>query len=258
MKPALLTTISAGLFFTAVAASAATLSHRYSFNGNTTDSAGTNNGILLNGATVTATSLSLPGGGAGATPGGGTSPNMGFSAAIGIGANYGATGVTVETWYTDTGSSNWAKLFTFGTSAAGQEFAFTNARADTGNAAPDRNGAHTFGFRPSLNVEHHLVISLAQDGNMNAWLDGVQALTDVATNPISNIGTQVESIGATAWGDPGQLGTVNEFRIWSGELTGAEVAQNLALGPNSLVPEPTEAALLGLGTLLSLRRRRRA
>ena len=250
MKPALLTTI---LLFNAAAASAATLSHRYSFNGTTTDSVGGNNGVLNNGATVTATSLSLSGG-----PGGGASvQNMGFSAAIGIGTNYGGTGVTVETWYTDAGTGQWGKLFTFGRAQEGFEFAFTDAHAGANNAV-DRNGAKTFGFRATLGVEHHLAISLAQDGNLNAWLDGAQVLTDVATNPISNVGSETESIGATAWGDPGHNGSVNEFRIWTGELTGAEVAQNLALGPNSLVPEPTGAALLGLGTLLTLRRRRRA
>ena len=251
MKPTLLATISAGLLFTAASASAATLSHRYSFNGDTIDSAGGNNGILTNGATVTATSLSLSGG-----PGAGASvQNMRFSAVVGIGANYGGTGVTVETWYTDAGTSQWGKLFTFGRAQDGFEFAFTNAHAGANNAV-DRNGAKGFGLRAALNVEHHLVISLAQDGNLNAWLDGTQMLTDVATNAISNVGTEVESIGATAWGDPGHNGSVNEFRIWTGELTGAEVAQNLALGPNSLVPEPTGAALLGLGTLLTLRRRR--
>ena len=244
--------IAASLLLSVGGVSAATLSHRYSFNGDTTDSVGGNNGILTNGATVTGTALSLSGG-----PGVLDSvQNMRFSAAIGIGTNYGATGVTVETWYTDAGTGNWGKLFTFGRALEGFEFAFTNARGNTGNAAPDRNGPHTFGFRPSLNNEHHLVISLAQDGNMNAWLDGGQVLTDVSTNAISNIGTEVESIGATAWGDPGHNGSVNEFRIWSGELTGAQVAQNLALGPNSLVPEPSALALLALGTVFTLRRRR--
>lgn len=254
MKTNSILTLAAGLVLSAASAGAATLSHRYSFNGDTTDSVGGNTGVLTNGAGVTPTHLTLSGG-----PGAGASvQNMRFSSAVGIGANYGATGVTVETWYTDNGSGNWAKLFTFGRAQEGFEFAYTNARADFGNAAPDRNGAHTFGMRPSLFDEHHLVISLAPNGNMNAWVDGTQLLTNRATNPISNVGTEVESIGATAWGDPGHNGTVNEFRIWSGELTNAEVQANLVLGPNSLVPEPTGLALLGLGSVALLRRRRRA
>lgn len=253
MKSISLFIVAAAVCSAGLNTEAATLSHRYSFNGDTTDSVGGNNGVLRNGATVTATSLSLSGG-----PGSGAAvQNMGFSSLVNIGGNFGATGVTVETWYTDAGTGNWGKLFTFGSANAGQEFAYTHARADTGNAAPDRNGAHTFGFRPSLGNEHHLVISLAQDGNMNAWLDGAQVLTDVTTNPIVNITTSTESIGATAWGDPGHRGEVNEFRIWSGELTGGEVTQNFVLGPNSLIPEPTGTALLGLGGIIALRRRSR-
>ena len=250
MKFKFIFNISTGLIFTASVASAATLSHRYSFNGNTTDSVGGNNGILNNGAIVTATSLSLSGG-----PGaGGTVQNMGFSSVVGIGANYGGTGVTVETWYTDSGSSQWGKLFTFGSASDGLEFAVTNQHA--AGTAVDRNGAKQFGFRAALGVEHHLVISVASGGNLNTWLDGSQVITNVATNPLSNVTSSTESIGATAWNDPGHFGLVNEFRIYNGELTGAEVTQNFALGPNSLVPEPAGAALLGLGTLLTLRRRR--
>ena len=251
MKPITLLTIAvvtAGSF----TASAATISNRYSFNGDTTDSVGGNTGILNNGAIVTATSLSLSGG-----PGaGGSVQNMSYSSVVGIGANYGGTGVTVESWYTDSGTSQWGKLFTFGSASNGQEFALTSQHAN--GTAVDRNGANQFNFRAAIGVEHHLVITVASTGNLNTWLDGTQVFTNVATNPLSNVTSATESIGATAWNDPGHFGEVNEFRIYHGELTGAEVAQNLALGPNSLVPEPAGIALLGLGTLLSLRRRRRA
>jgi len=259
MKLSSLSSITVALLI-ASPATAATLSHRYSFSGNTNDTAGTNNGVLLNGATVTATQLSLPGGGSGAS-----APNMGFSAVVGIGANFGGTGVTVETWYTDAGSGTWAKTFTFGSAAAGQELAFTNFRGG-GDLAPglDRNGAialasYPFGSntRISTGVEHHLVVSVDASGLTNLWVDGTQEITNLATNALSNVTSSTESIGATAWGDPGHLGSVNEFRIWSGTLTGAEVAQNFSLGPDSLVPEPAGAALLGLGTMLVLRRRRR-
>ena len=247
------TSIVATLCLTALCSPAATISHRYSFSGNANDSVGGNHGILTNGATVTATELSLTGTGSGAGV-----QNMSFTSEVAIGSSYGDTGITVESWYTDTGTGNWGKLFTFGQANMGQEFAYTNARADSGNAAPDRNGAFTFGFRPSLNEEHHLVFTVAQDGNMNAWLDNTQVLTDITTNPLSNVTSQVESIGATAWNDPGHKGTVNEFRIYAGELTGSEVSRNFGLGPNTLIPEPTGAILLGVGTLLGLSRRRRA
>jgi Concanavalin A-like lectin/glucanases superfamily len=248
----------------ALPAGAATLTHRHSFNadGDTSDSVGGNNGVLLNGAGVIAGSggLVLPGGGSGAS-----APNMSFSNVVDIGTNYGASGVTIETWYTDSGSGTWAKIFTFGSAAVGQELAFTNMRAG-GDLAPglDRNGAkplasYPFGSntRIPVGVEHHLVVSVAADGLTNLWVDGNPEITNLATNPLVNVTSGTESIGATAWGDPGHFGTVNEFRIWSGTMTDSEVFQNLQLGPNQLIPEPAGAALLGLGTLLVLRRRRR-
>jgi len=254
MKLSSLISITSTLLVFVSPAAAATLAHRYSFTGNTVDSAGGNTGVLLNGASVSASQLVLPGTGTG--PG---AANMGFSSAVDLGANFGATGVTLETWYTDSGTGTWGKLFTFGTNAAGQEFAFTNEWGGNGSAI-DRNGTpgNLFGFRAAVGPEHHLVISVAAAGNLNAWLDGNLVIANNPTNPVSNIVTSTESIGATAWNDPGHFGSVNEFRLWKGELSNAEVQQNLALGPDSLVPEPAGAGLLGLGTMLMLRRRRRA
>ena len=51
-------------------------------------------------------------------------------------------------------------------------------------------------------------------------------------------------------------GSVDEFRIWSGELSAAEVGTNFASGPNNLVPEPSGLLLTLAGGLLFLRRRR--
>ena len=249
MKKTLLTIIAIGM--AASTASAVTLAHRYSFSGNLSDSAGGNTGVLQGGATVNATHLVLPGSGAGAT-----ANAMTFTNTVGIGANFAASGVTVETWYTDNNSGTWSKLFTFGTNAAGPEFAFTNVRANTGFAGLDRNGNTDLPFRPAIGVEHHLVIALAADGTVNLWLDGSSVLSGIATNAVSHIVSTQEAIGATAWGDPGHNGTVNEFRIWSGEFTQADVSASMALGPDVVVPEPASISLFGLCTLLLLRRRR--
>jgi hypothetical protein len=190
---------------------------------------------------------------------------MGFSSTIGIGGNFGATGVTIETWYTDTGSGVWAKIFTFGSMSVGQELAFTNFRGG-GDLAPglDRNGTQALSGYPfgsntrlSLNTEHHLVVSVASDGTANLWVDGVQQITDLATNPLSNVTSNTESIGATAWNDPGHMGTVNEFRIWEGTLSPGEIVQSFGLGPNLVIPEPVAAGFLALGSILWLGRRRR-
>ena len=211
---------------------AATLAHRWSFAGDTSDSVGGNSGVLQGGATVSASQLTLGGIGSGPTANG-----MTFSNPVDIGGNFGGagdSGVTIETWYTDTGTGTWGKLFQFGNNSTGQEFGYTHSRGGGQMSGIDRDGTQMLGEQVSQNEEHHLVISVSPDGNLNAWVDGVQKLTNTNTNDLSNITTTFEAIGATSWGDPGMTGTVNEFRIWNGELTSTEVAASLTAGPKNL------------------------
>jgi len=231
--------------------SAATLANRWSFDTDTTDSIGANTGTLNNGATVSAGNLVLPG--TGASTGGN---HMGFTSPLAIGATHGASGVTIETWYTDTGTGTWGKLFQFGNNVAGEELAFTHTRGNGQMSGVDRGGSQLLGEQVSQNNQHHLVISVSSDGNLNTWVDGAQKLSDIDTNDLSAVNTTFEGIGATSWGDPGMTGTVDEFRIYSGELNASEVAANLAAGPNTIIPEPSGLVLALFGGLLAIRRRR--
>ena len=207
---------------------AATLAHRYSFDTDATDSAGGNTGILEGGATISSGKLTLRG------LGSSTAANrMTFTNPVDIGGNFGATGVTIETWYTDTGTGTWGKLFQFGNNAAGQELAFTHTRGNGQQTGVDRDGAKLLGEQVNQNEEHHLVITVSPDGNLNTWIDGVQKLSDINTNDLANVNTNFEAIGATSWGDPGMTGSVNEFRIYEGELTPLEVAASSEAGPNN-------------------------
>ncbi len=234
-----------------MAASAATLSHRYSFDTDTTDSVGGNTGTLQNGATVSSGALQLTGLGTNIN-----GNHMGFTSPVDIGGNFGASGVTIESWYTDSGTGTWGKLFQFGTNAQGVEVGYTHSRGNNEGSGVDRDGAKLFFEQISQGSEHHLVISISSNGNLNTWVDGVSKLTNEDTNDLSNVTTVFEGVGATSWGDPGMNGNVNEFRIWSGELTGQEVALNNTLGPDNLVPEPSSLALLLLSGLAIVRRRR--
>lgn len=205
------------------------MANRWSFDTNTNDSIGGITGVLQGGATISAGQLSLTG------TGSSTAANrMTFSSPIDIGGNFGATGVTIETWYTDTGTGTWGKLFQFGNNSAGQELAYTHTRGSGQMSGIDRDGTQLLGEQITQNEEHHLVITVSSDGNLNTWLDGVQKLTNTNTNDLSNVTTNFEAIGATSWGDPGMKGTVNEFRIWSGELTASEVTSSLGAGPDNL------------------------
>lgn len=206
---------------------AATLAHRWSFNNDTTDTIGGISGVLQGGASLSTSQLILPGSG--------TSINanrMTFTSPIDIGGNFGASGVTIETWYTDTGTGTWGKLFQFGNNSAGQELAYTHTRGSGQQSGVDRSGAQLLGEQITQNEEHHLVITVSPDGNLNTWVDGEQKLTNINTDNLSNVTTSFEAIGATSWNDPGMRGSVNEFRIYEGELTAAEVASNRLSGPN--------------------------
>jgi len=232
-------------------AQGATLAHRYSFDSDATDSVGGNDGTLQNGATVSGGNLVLAG--TGVNTGGN---HMGFTNPVDIGGNFGASGVTIESWYTDNNTGTWGKLFHFGNNAAGEEIGYTHTRGNGEQSGVDRGGSNLLGEQVTTGVSHHLALTISSDGNLNAWVDGVQKLTDIDTNDLSNVNTTFEGIGATNWNDPGMNGTVDEFRIWSGELSSAEVASSFAAGANTVVPEPSGLLLTLAGGLLVFRRRR--
>ena len=170
----------------------------------------------------------------------GTGNSCHFSNPVDIGMNFGNVGTTIEAWYTDNGSSTWSKLFTFGQAAAGRELAYTNRRGNGEFSGVDRNGTQTMGMDVTQNTEHHLVISVAPNGTLNTWLDGNQIHTDVPTNNLYNVSTVHESIGDSAWNDPTHNGTVNEFRIWKGNLSPEQVTANNTAGPDTIpVVTPT-------------------
>lgn len=232
----------------------ATLSHRWSFDFDTTDSVGGNTGVLEGGASITPGQLILTGLGSSAD-----ANRMTFTNPVDIGGNFGSTGVTIETWYTDSGTGTWGKLFQFGNNVVGQELAFTHTRGNGEQTGIDRDGAKLLGEQVTQNEEHHLVITVSPDGNLNTWIDGVRKLTDVDTNDLANVNTSFEAIGATSWGDPGMTGSVNEFRIYRGELTAIEVEASNTAGPDELfvvedsdgdgLPDSWEEQWFGLGNL---------
>jgi hypothetical protein len=214
--------------FSTLPSQSATISHRWSFDSDTTDSVSGNTGSLQGGASIEGGQLILPGTGT-STAGN----RMIFTNPVDIGGNFGASGVTIETWYTDTGTGTWGKLFQFGNNTAAQAFGYTHVRGNGEQSGIDRDGTKQLGEQVTVNEEHHLVITVSADGNLNAWVDGDKKINNTDTNDLSNVTTNFEAIGATSWNDPGMKGTVNEFRIWSGELTAAEVASNLSSGPDS-------------------------
>jgi len=239
-------------------AHAATLANRWSFDGDTSDSVGGNTGVLVGGASVTGGQLVLA-----PTTNGPSADSMGFTSTLDIGGTHGASGVTFETWYTDSGSGAWAKLFSFGNGTGGSNIIFNLQQGGSGQGRIQYQGMPeaNFGPRPALGEEHHLALTISPIGVINAWIDGAQIQASPPNltgdgNDLATLPSNWERIGASNWGDAGMTGSVNEFRIWSGELTGAEVAANLAAGPDTVIPEPGSMIMLVFGSLLMLRRRR--
>ena len=206
-----------------------TLNHRYSFN-DVTDSVGGADGLLLGNATISEGKLHTTGSNADA---------FDLQDQIEVGSNYTEEGITIEAWYTDNNSPQFAKVFGLGDQAG--YFAFTHSHAPPTQSRVDFPGSVLFD-RSSTGVQHHLVVALSPDGVLNTWVDGIQVITANATgNPISSIavgGLQTEQIGNAAWNDPSHIGTFDEFRIWSGLFNSTNVSSSYAAGPDVIGAYP--------------------
>src|SRR5580700_6354965 len=140
-------------------AQSGSLTHRYSFTADASDSVGTASGTLNGGATIVSGSLTLNG------------VNGFVNLPPNLVSNYSA--ITIETWVTDNGSGNWARIFDFGNNTGGAgaqgtgtEYMFLSLPAGTGNL----RGAYTVagsgaeqiiqwpnGGRPAVGHKTHIV-----------------------------------------------------------------------------------------------------
>ena len=251
MKSVPLCLALACLLVTLNPAHSATLSNRWSFASDTTDSVGGNTGVLFGDAFVRDGELVLDG-----APNGSGADSMGFTTPVDLATNHGISGVTFESWYTDTGSGSWSKLFSFGNGTGGSNIIFNLQQGGSGQGRVQyqgMGGEFNFGPRPALNEEHHLALSITPDGRVNAFIDGIQI--DVAStgqtgdgNDLSTLPSSWERIGASNWGDAGMTGTINEFRIWDGVLTAEDIANSYNSGPE-LLPNSEDDDEDGLGDL---------
>ncbi len=222
------------------------LVHRYSFNEttgtNVADSVGGANGTVRgNGASFGAGQINLPGGTAS------TADPATIAGYVDLPNNLIAplVNVTFETWATWQGSGDWQRIFDFGTSNAGEDnsggeggYFFLNAqpwrfavRDIPANGEPIQlnNGAMPVG------LEFHVVVVYNFTANTSQmYTNGVLAVSSIAPVQVNSINYVNDWLGRSQWPDPVYQGSINEFRIYEGALTAAQVAADYAAGPDAL------------------------
>ena len=225
---------------------APTLIHRYSFTdavGSATakDSAGTADGFVLGGATFDGTGhLTLNG-----TDGYVSLPSGLISDKIAL---------TVEGWATWNGTSVWQRLFDFGNNSNGADQSGTGDNYIFLSPANGATGNLRFGLKndtaetldvdaatpfPKGRASHFAVAFDPIAGACRLYVNGVRVGIQPTGDPLSVVQDVNMYIGRSNWPDPFFKGIYDEFRIYNGGLTDAEIDASFKAGPDSLPAPPT-------------------
>ncbi len=234
------------------------LEHRYSFTNGTQDSVGgpSWNGTLVNGATVSGGQLQL----ANLNQSGGNVQYMQMPAGI-----LPSTDATIEEWFTSNGSNGWARGFDFG-NGPGQNLFFTPVSGPGDSRVILNNGGGETGPTGASTLNdntQYMVAAVVSDTahTISYYINGsLFATTSEGTNTLAALNDVANYLGRSQYGDPGLVGSVNEFRIYNGAATSNQIFQDYQAGPTN-TPEPSSVLLLAVGAvglLIARRRRRRA
>lgn len=211
----------------------AVLTHRYSFTTDASDSVGGANGTLYGSANVTGGQLVLDGSF-------GTYLDLPGSE-INIATN---TAVTFEAWVTFGNAATWGYLFGFGNSigANGDHQIACVPCAENGgfrhwgiteNYTAGRTTAWSHGWN---NLTAHITCVVdPPTGAISIYRDGVLEFAEYdAVASLSNVATNFAYLGKSFYSaDPYAMASFDEFRIYSGALTPAQVALTQRGGPGS-------------------------
>lgn len=225
------------------------LLHRYSFTTDASDSVGGANGTLEGGAFITNGTVVLSGVGSSGTPGDYVNlPNDLFT---------NITTTSLETWVTDNGSATWARIWDFGNSAGGE---------DTSTGGGDNLFLTQPSSQPSLRVALNIgsgeqqlnttplgagakthIVFVSDAAHHTGYLYVNGALADRNPNmslaPADMGSTLNDWLGRSQYNDPLFNGSIDEFRIWDGQLSAFQAAINAASGPDKIGPTDPGALL---------------
>jgi hypothetical protein len=250
---------------------AAQLLHRYSFSEtqgttNLVDSVGGADGALYGAANASLLNgqLTLPGGTA--NPDGTFNTDAAY-VDLPAGLISGLTNATIEAWVTwnDASSTSWERVFDFGTSIAGQgiqnggvSYLLLNPQSGNGVVRteirpPEGRPDEILETSSPLPVGTATYVAVVYNYNLHSlslFTNGLLAGSMTTTVPLSSVNDVNDWLGRSQFEDPFFNGSLDEFRIWNGALTAAQVAQNYAAGPNVLPTPITLQAQLSGGKLV--------
>ncbi len=222
---------------------AAELAHRWSFNGDLTDSAGGQDAVIVDlgasNAILSDTEITLTGGGKG------TSDYIDL--ADGIVSSLGDA-VTFEAWATQISVQNWSRIFDFGTSTTENVFMSWTSATTLENdrvewvGPSDSDTQNNTNAPYTLGVEFHIVCVF--DNGLVTWYTG-PATSDTlgeakgsfqSANKLSELNDTNNWLGRSQWEDNTANASWNEVRLWKGALTPDEIEKYHRMGPDGINP----------------------
>jgi hypothetical protein len=177
---------------------------------------------------------------------------------------------TFEVWVTVNSSVGWQRVFDFGsipsspTNAAAPNVFLTRGAGNTTPRYDWSTGSVDANATWGNNVQaHFVVLHDGTDGSAKLYRDGVLVASSASQNlPLSSINDIYAFLGRSIYSEPISLpggyfdpylqGSFNEFRIYRGLLTEAEIQRNFVLGPDQLIKDiPISTAASGGNLTLS-------
>ena len=256
---------------------AQTLTHRYSFNGNANDSVGTANGTVVGGVAIQTDPTGAGLNGEADFPGG-TSNNNPAYISLPVSTVSSLQNATIEMYTTNFNSTGGAfqalfsagSKYTNGSSQVNYSILSSNrGGAGIGTGARINNGAETViasvdplpdGYENHvLDLVYSGFTTIGSIGTETIYLDGSPIAQGQTKFSFAQIAAGTGGIGAVGIGggspfnDPTFVGGMNEFRIYNGALTAAQINLNIDSGPGvvavgvATTPAPSSLVVFALG-----------